>query len=66
MAHDKEDLRSQEFECHEDVIRMHTMAKQMGQLSENFAAFEVFKSELKEVLNKIIGGHNEVAQELLL
>ena len=42
------------------------MAQQMNQLSENFATFEVFKDELKDILNKIIGGHNAVAQELFV
>ena len=51
---------------HPDLTLLNTVAGQLSSLSDSFAMFEVFKVELKDVLNKIIDDHNSVKQELFV
>ena len=65
-AKDKEDLQTHLVKDHEDMIILHSMAKQFDHISEIFELFETFKDELAYVIKSIAETQNAVKQELFL
>ena len=59
-------LSTHMLEVHEDPELLSMMSNQISRVTDSFDLFEVFKEELKNVLNNIIGGHNSVLQELFV
>ena len=59
-AMDRDCLKDHMYEEHAEVVMVHTMAEQMNQVSENFAAFETFKGELTNVLNTILNNQTTI------
>ena len=53
-------------EEHTDPELFSMIFDQLSRVSDSFEHFEVFKDELKDILNKFIGGHNSIMQELYL
>ena len=51
---------------HEEVVIFHTMAKQVDELTDNFASFESFKTEVLGTMKSLFGVTNELKQELFL
>lgn len=52
------------YHTHEDYLS--SMANTLEEINQKFAAFEMFKVELKDILNKIIDGHNATSQDLFV
>ena len=65
-ATSRDDMTSHMLTKHEDPELLSVISDQLSQVTQSFDLFEVFKVELKDVLNKMIGGHNSVMQELFL
>ena len=65
-AKDKEDLQTHMVKDHEELIILHSMARQVDQISERFEVFETFKEELADVIKSIAETQNAVKQELFL
>ena len=59
-------LTSHTLEVHDDPQLLNFISNQLSRVTDSFDLFEVFKVELKDVLNQIIGGHNAVRQELFI
>ena len=59
-------LKAHIMEKHENQFFLNVIADQMVRVKDSFDMFEVFKVELKDILNKLIDGHNSVKQELFL
>ena len=51
---------------HEELVVLHSMAKEVEKLSEGFSLFETFKGELAGVLQKILETQNAMKQELFV
>ena len=51
---------------HPNLALFNTLTVQLTNIQNGFSSFEVFKDELKSILNKLIDGHNTVRQELFL
>ena len=53
-------------DTYDDQELLNIISGQLAQVTKSFDIFEVFKTELKDVLNKFIGGHNSILQELFV
>ena len=62
----KEDLKSQMIESHEELVIMHNIAQHVENLTDNFSQFETFKLEMEDVLKKLLSNQNILQQELFL
>ena len=54
------------IENHEEVVIFHTMAQQVNHVSDSFAAFETFKTELGDVVKTLLENQNSMKQELFI
>ena len=63
---DSEELKQHIIDKHEEVFILHTIAKQVEQLSDGLEEVEPFKNELVSVLKAILQTQNEMKQELFL
>ena len=61
-----ESLKSHIKDNHDDQELLNVISGQISQVTKSFDIFEVFKKELKDVLNTFIGGHNSILQELFV
>ena len=65
-AKSRDHLAAHMKEKHGDQVLLNVMSDQISQVSASFDLFEVFKVQLKDQLNNLIGGHNTIMQELFL
>ena len=65
-ATSRDDMTSHMLNKHEDPELLSVISDQFAGVTQSFDLFEVFKVELKDVLNRLIGGHNSIMQELFL
>ena len=65
-ATSRDDMTSHMLNKHEDPELLSVISDQLAGVTQSFDLFEVFKVELKDVLNRLIGGHNSIMQELFL
>ena len=63
---DSEELKQHIIDRHEEVFILHTIAKQLEQLSDGLEEVQPFKNELVSVLKAILHTQNEMKQELFL
>ena len=64
VATSRDILNSHMLEKHDDQELLTVISNQISRVTESFDLFEVFKREMKDVINNMIGGHNSVMQEL--
>ena len=65
-AEDQESLQSHMFESHEGIAILCNTAKQVDKLSDSFASFEHFKSEISNVLKSLFDNQHILKQEMFL
>jgi hypothetical protein len=65
-ATEKDVLTEHIMNMHTDLALLNTVAVQLSSIQDSFAFFEVFKDELKVVLNQLIDSHNSIKQELFV
>ena len=66
LARNNDDLKEHMYDQHAEVIMIHTMAKQMDEVSDRFELFETFKVELGNAFNVLLDTTNAIKQELFL
>ena len=76
QALNKEDMQTHYIEAHEEYVILHTMAKQVNDMSEEFptfqtiqkqfSSFETFMTDILSVLNSLFQGQNAIKQELFV
>ena len=66
QAQDSDDLKEHVYDQHAEVIMIHTVAKQMDEVSDRFELFETFKVELGNAFNMLLDATNVMKQELFL
>ena len=65
-AGDQESLQCHMVEGHEEIAILCNMAKQVDKLSDGFASFENFKSEISNVLKSLFDNQHILKQELFV
>ena len=63
---DEKILKCHVMETHNDVVLLHTMARQVEDLADDLTQFEHFKAELSNTLKLLFANQNKIQQELFL
>ena len=63
---DKDMFQNHMIESHEEYVILHTMASQIDQATDKFVEFDTFKTDVLNVMNKLLENQNAMKQELFL
>ena len=54
------------YDSHEELVILHTMARQVNDLSEGYDDFKAFKDEMKQILKVVLDSQIALKQEISL
>ena len=60
------DQKDHMYDYHEDLVILHTMARQVNDMNDEFEAFKAFKNEMKQMMKVVLENQTALKQELSL